>query len=302
MFSLLRPISVAIVLAGCAQSWAAPPKPTRTVQFGIAESMFEGVPESFRDVTSQPFLRLVKAGTGFDGKLQFPPDAVTLADLIDKGKIDIGVFKGYEFAFAQGRHPKLVPILIAAQHHPVQIVAVVRDDRRGSTMADLASDKIAVDPLERDLCGLFLAKEKRERLNDRNFTTHDASNGSNALFEVIDGKSGGAVVNLASLKSFQQLYPGKAKNLRVLAQTRVLPDSCVAVKAGGLDESAVRKFREALTNVEKLPGGKPLLVLWKLKGFAVFPADYEKSLSQVRDTFSQPAREAALTGARTQAP
>src|SRR5262245_20779972 len=61
----------------------------------------------------QTLRRFIKDETGFTNDIVRQEDWQELADKMKKGELHVGVFQGYEFAWAQERHPDLKPLAIA---------------------------------------------------------------------------------------------------------------------------------------------------------------------------------------------
>ncbi|MCE9531216.1 MAG: phosphate/phosphite/phosphonate ABC transporter substrate-binding protein [Planctomycetes bacterium] len=281
-------LATMLILTATEESTATadPPALKRTLQLGILENQFEGVPHSFRDAAAQPFMKLMKKSTGLDGQTHYLADPMKLAEQIDNGQIDFAIFRGYEFAWAKAKYPDLVPLALAIQYQTVQVLCIAPWDSKAANLSDFANQKISISPICRELCELVLAKEQALQMKDLPLAQQIVSNsGFEAILEVIDGHSGCAFVDRNVLKSFEAIHPGKIKNLKIIFESTAFPDSCVAMSSKKIDAQTIAKLRQTLLSVETLPGGKALLALWKLKGFTKIPADYDKSLEMVQKEF-----------------
>ena len=61
---------------------------------------------------------------------------------------------------------------------------------------------------------------------------------------------------------------------------------------GRYRDAAVAGIRTLLTTAHQTPAGKPLLMLWNLKGFEDVPADYPDQLATVAKAYPAPAADA----------
>src|SRR5262249_9805363 len=75
--------------------------------------------------------KFIRAETGMSNKITYQQGWSDLADRLARGPLHLGVFEGYEFGWAQERHPGLRPLAVAVNVHlyPVACVVVKRDNR-----------------------------------------------------------------------------------------------------------------------------------------------------------------------------
>jgi ABC-type phosphate/phosphonate transport system substrate-binding protein len=266
------------------------------VVIGMPRSLFQGMPEFMIKAGSGPFLKLMRDNTGVEGSLVIVPDAMTLAEHLNAGKIHIAVFQGHEFAWARKKHEKLVPICVADPMQPVQAYCLVSWDCKAKHVGDLKDEKIVLPSVHRDFCELFLSKQKEQHMGGKAFAGQlTCAQAADAIQDVIDGKGALTVVDAPTLSFFRKIYPGQYQNLKVLSQSDAFPNACIAVKKDELPEATVAKFRRALLNAPNLPGGGPMLTTWKLKGFVRVPDDYDAQLKSVEKNYpTPPAVRAAI--------
>lgn len=294
MFHIARTGAWLAVLAlgfGTGRRAVAEEKPADkdAVVIGMPKSLFQGMPEFMIRAGSGPFLKLMKDATGINGSLVIVPDAMTLADQINAGKIQLGVFQGHEFAWAKTKHGQLSPIVVTDPLNPVQVFCVVSWDCKANHVGDLKAEKLALPPVHRDYCELFLAKQKKTHLKGASFAAELKSpTAEDAIYDVIDGKCGLAVLDATALNGFRKLHPGPFENLKVLCQSDPFPNACIAVKKDEINPKTVEKFRQALLNAPNLPGGRPLLSTWKINGFVKVPDTYGKQLETCRTAYPMP--------------
>src|SRR5262245_11401969 len=90
--------------------------PVPEVRIGVPASVFTEVSPRIRDFVLGQFSGVMKELTGMKGKVEPPADALAVARALDERKLDLAVFQGHEFAWAQERHPNLRPLMIAVYH------------------------------------------------------------------------------------------------------------------------------------------------------------------------------------------
>jgi len=284
MFGVLGLAAVGLSLSGSARA-AEPP----IVEIGMPKSLFQGIPKYLIDLGAAPFKKMMKANTGIDGNLQYPEDCMMLADKINEGKIHLGVFQGHEFAWAKKKYPDLMPIAVASPMQPVQVFFLVKWDCEAKNIGEFKNQKISLPPVHRDYCELYLAKQKELHMKGATFTeTIKAITDDDAVQDVIDGKSACTVMDGLKLKIYENIYPGKFKNLKILCQSEVIPNTCIAIKKGELDPRTIEKFQRALINASTDAIGKPMLSTWRLKGFTAVPVDYDEQIKVISKIYPTP--------------
>jgi hypothetical protein len=93
---------------------------------GLPKTLFRGVPDGALKLANKPFQSLILDQTGLPGNVMNPADAMETAKLLDSREIHLGVFHGFEFAWAQSRYPDLQPLVIAVpQTRETQVYLVV---------------------------------------------------------------------------------------------------------------------------------------------------------------------------------
>jgi ABC-type phosphate/phosphonate transport system substrate-binding protein len=265
---------------------AAPPAPRNSVEIGMPTSLFQGYPKGLMELGAGPFRAMMKANTGMEGTVHFPPNSMALATLLDTGKLQVGVMQGHELAWAKTKYPNLAPIAVTVPMQPVQAFCLVKWDCKAAHLGDLKDEKLALPPVHRDFCELFLAKQKDLHMKGKTFAGElNRGSGEDAIFDVIEGRAGCTVVDYPTLHFFRTAHPGQFTNLKILCQSDVFPNASIVVKKGDIDETTSAKFRKALLNADTDPIGKHMLVMWKLKGFISVPADYELQLKAVEKAY-----------------
>ena len=68
----------------------------------------------------------------------------------------------------------------------------------------------------------------------------------------------------------------------------LFPAPIVAYQEGGLDDAAVRAFRDGFMKTQQSARGRMVLMLWKLTGFESVPDDYPQLLDKVAKTYTPP--------------
>src|SRR5437879_5250843 len=102
-------LGVVALVAGLLGSAALPAgegleAPPGTVRIGLVQTLFRDVPEPMVQLLMQPFSTLMRSQTGLNGRIIMGGDAHELGSRLHEGTVDLGVFHGFEFAWAQQKY------------------------------------------------------------------------------------------------------------------------------------------------------------------------------------------------------
>ncbi len=298
------PRKAAVILCPLALGLALLAAPTRAhepsavVRIGMLNSMFKDVKPAMFNALAKPFYSMVESQTGLKSELLLVPTPDEMRQQLDAGKLQFGVFHGYEFAWMRLKQPALQPLMIAApQHLPLQAFIVVHTSSAAKGLADLKGKTVAVPHGSREFALLFL-----ERLAEQaggppesyfgKITTPKTA--EDAIHDVADNKDvQAAVVDTAGLDCFKSRNPGRYKRIKILTASEPFPESVVAYRPGMVDEGTIRRFREGMSQAHTTPLGRQLLSLWALTGFQPIPATYPQQLDAIIKSYPPPGTVAA---------
>src|SRR5262245_37263176 len=146
--------------------------------------------------TLQGFIR---SETGFANDIAQQKDWRELAAKLEDGRLHIGVFQGYEFAWARDQHPKLRPLALAVNVHTYRTAhVVVRNDNKATNLDGLAGQSVALPRVNQGHLRLFLERQAQASGKDlEKFFAKVTSpeNIEDALDDVVDGVVQAAVVD-----------------------------------------------------------------------------------------------------------
>jgi ABC-type phosphate/phosphonate transport system substrate-binding protein len=298
---MLRPRPLALGLAALALSlWAAPgaaraqDKPASgTVKIGMVSTLFRDVPPAMVQIMMPPFQTLMRAQTGLEGEFLTIDNAHELGRRLNEGKVELGVFHGFEFAWAQQKYPDLRPLVLAINYQRVlHAYFVVRDDNAAVGLSNLQGKTLAVPRKSREYCLLFLDRECQQlKTEAKDFFGKIVNHGSieDALDDVLRDKVQVAVVDSVALDSYEKIKPGCFARLKVLKQSAAFPSAVVAYRQGSLDAALLAKFREGMITAHQNPRGKELMTMWRLTAFENAPDDFQQQLNAVLKAYPPPA-------------
>jgi ABC-type phosphate/phosphonate transport system substrate-binding protein len=240
----------------------------------------------------------IKEETELNNEILQQKDWQQLTDKMAKGELQLGVFQGYEFAWAVERQPKLKPLAIAVNVYRYPIAYVVtRHDSKAKEFADLKGQSLTLPATGQGFLHLFLERQSEgsgEKI-DKFFSKISApDNVEDALDAVVDGKIQAAVVDRAALEAYKQRKPGRFNRLKEIAHSQPFPPPVVVYYDGAIDQTTLNRFKAGLLGAAKKEKGETLLTLFRLTGFETVPNDFDKVLAETRKTYSPTMSAAKL--------
>ncbi len=259
-------------------------------RIGVPRSSFRDLPPGLIGFAGQPFKDLMKTQTGLDGEAVIMADSMMIAADIDSGKLQMGVFHGYEFAWAKQKYAELEPIVCSVPRPKnVQAFVLVRVDAKAVGMGDFRGKRLVMASTSRDCARLFLRKQESETLASKEFgSLEKAQTVHEAIHKVIEGDADLTVVDSASWNYYQKIYPGRSRNLRVLSRSEVFPPTVLAFKKGRLDESTLKAIRAGLLVADKNPKAVRIMNLIRIDRFETVPEHYDAAVKSCLKAYPSP--------------
>jgi hypothetical protein len=205
----------------------------------------------------------------------------------------LGVFEGYEFAWAQERRPGLKALAVAVnvRRYPVACVMV----KQGGPLkgfAGLQGRSIYLPKEGPHHLRVFV--EGRCRAAGKTAATFFAKITSqetveDALDDVVDGAVAAAAVDHAALEAYQRRKPGRARKLRELTRSDPFPPPVVAYHGTALGEATRRRFLAGMLSAHRKEKGRTMLTYFRVTAFQAVPDDYARVLARSRKDYPAPA-------------
>jgi ABC-type phosphate/phosphonate transport system substrate-binding protein len=239
--------------------------------------------------------RFIKDETGLDNKIIRQKNWRELTDKMAKGQLELGVFEGYEFAWAQAKLPGLAPLALAVNVHryPVAFVVVKRDNQ-ARDFAGLKGKSIYLPPAGPHHLRLFVERQseisgKKAEAFFSKITSQE--NVEDALDDVVDGVVDAAAVDQTALEAFKRRKPVRFNRLKELTRSQPLPSAVIAYYGKVPAEALRRRFLEGLLAADRKDQGKMLLALFRVTGFQAIPTDFAKVLARTRKDYPIPVEK-----------
>ncbi|MFL5242629.1 MAG: phosphate/phosphite/phosphonate ABC transporter substrate-binding protein [Gemmataceae bacterium] len=263
------------------------------IRVGVAGSMFRDAPAPLVSALMKPFKSLLDTQTGINGQMVAAGDAEDLGKQLADDKVQLGVFHGFEFAWAQLKHPELKALIITINPPSCcRVNVVIAKDDNCKVLADLKGKVVAIPMHTREHCHLFIerrcldAGQPMQRFFEKVTTPADMED---ALDGVVDGVYAAAVVDGGVLANYAKRKPGRANKLKTLIESEPFPPAVVACNPANLDEAVQKRFAEGLINAGETSKGQRLLTICRITGFETIPSGFEKELLRIAKAYPPPS-------------
>jgi len=231
----------------------------------------------------------IKEETGLNNTIERQKDWRELAEKMTKGQLHLGVFQGFEFAWAQEQHSALKPLALTVNiyRYPVAYI-VVQQKNEAKDFAGLQGQSLCLPNTGQRYLRLFIDRQSQAHGKEATaffakITTED--NAEDALDDVVEGAVQATAVDRATLEAFKRRKPGRFNQLKEVARSQPLPPVIVAYYDTILDDATLRRFRDGLLNAGKKEKGRTMLTLFRLTGFDAVPDDLGKILAETRKAY-----------------
>lgn len=262
------------------------------LKIGMLSGMFRDQQPKVVELMGKQFRDLMTKHVGYSGDVEVVDCPFALCDKLKENKVQLGVFHGFEFAWAQQKCDDLVPLIVTCPPGgTVQAMVVVPADSPAKTLADLKGEVLIPRGAKAHTL-VFLGKlreglpaDAAKPVAKTDQTPEDVMNA------VVGGKASAALVDVGALDGYKVLNPGGWKGLRVLAKSEEFPPAVVCYRKGTLTDEQAAKIRDGMTASCKTPTGKLLMTLWNLKGFEAPPKGYQASLDDILKAYPAPKED-----------
>ena len=149
--------ALAVIPSALVNAWQNKSDPLRIGTSGNLTGVKEGSKEKAALTTLQAF---IKDETGMNDEIMRQKNWRELAEKMSKGDLQIGVFQGYEFAWAHEQTPGLKPLALAVNVHlyPTAYVVARRDDS-AKDFAGLQGQSLCIPDTGEPFLRLFVEHE-----------------------------------------------------------------------------------------------------------------------------------------------
>jgi ABC-type phosphate/phosphonate transport system substrate-binding protein len=259
------------------------------LRIGTSGSLTNGIETPKEKASRETLQEFIKEETGLKNEIIAEKEWHELTDKLAKGDIHLGVYQGYEFAWAQAKKPELKPLALSVNvtRYPMVII-LAKKDSQAEDMAGLKGQSISIPAINQRYLRMFVEKEAGQPLDKYFSKVEHPDNIDDALDDVVDGIADATAVDKAALDGYERNKPGRFAKLKEIAKSPPYPPVLVAYYDKKLDDQTRNRFKDGLVGASKKEKGQQMLTLFRLTGFEGPPADFDKVLERARKDFPEP--------------
>lgn len=291
-------IVLALVLGVAPRAGAAEPAAPNAamtpdvIKVSIMDGMFRGVPQGLIQAGGQQFGGLFEKLVGLPGQVETDASHLALAKKLDGGKVHLGVFHGFEWAWVKKEYPNLAPLAITIPPHLPQAAIVVNAKNAAAGPHALGGANIEV-PFNMKAHGFAYVEKLQKDVPKDSFKiaiSEDLT--QDDLIEDLEKNRVKAVlVDAAAFASFQKNFPGRAGKVKLLCKSEIFPQTVVVYNQKALPQKTVAQLQKGLQAAAQNSHGRAFLFMWNLKGFEAPNAAFEDLVAKSLVTFPAPEKK-----------
>jgi ABC-type phosphate/phosphonate transport system substrate-binding protein len=268
---------------------AATKQPASLLRIGTSGSLAVADKDTKETTALGTLQNFIKKETGLDNEIVRQKDWQELAEKMASKHFQLGVFQGYELAWAQEKYPALKPLALAVNvyRYPTAYV-VARKDNAAKDFSGLQGQSIAITGGDVGFLRLFVDREcEALQKNAKTFFSRVAT--PDSVEDTVDDLVDGSIQAVAELEAYKRRKPSRFAQLKAVAESKPFPPVVVAYYDGVVDPATLDRFRDGLLGASQKESGQTLLTLFRLTKFEAVPADFDSVLTRTRQTYPPPA-------------
>jgi ABC-type phosphate/phosphonate transport system substrate-binding protein len=259
------------------------------LQIGSSGSLTKEQDKGSVESANNALKKLILDETGLKSDLIVTGSLEKLEADIKSGKLHLGLFQGYEFAWAREKNPNLKSLAIGVNQYPKLVTSVVaKRDSQATELAAFKGKVLAMPVVSLEHGKLFINKATDGKKPEEFFGKVTAPQSvEDALDDVVDGVAQVTLADQVALDAFKRRKPGRFGKLKEI-QKAEFPVPVVVYQEGVLDKEILQRFRDGILRAKKTAEGRRVLELWRLTAFEPVPAQYETELAALLKTYPPP--------------
>jgi len=279
--------------------WLPPARAESTeggsVRVGVVSTLFRDVPEPMVPTLLRPLRSLLETQTGMVGNLAAVKTWEQLAADLEARKTQLGVFHGFEFAWAREKYPNLKPLVVTVGNKGLSCAClIVRNDSDADEIEDLKGATVAVPLRTREHCHLFLERQcascQAQTMKEFFGEVTRPASVEAGFAAVIGGRVRALVTDGASLEWYRERRPTLFAKLKVIKKSDPFPPAVFAYRPGTVDEETVKRVQQGLYAAHENDDSRQIMAHCQIARFIQVPDDYDKTLAAFAKTYPAPAK------------
>ncbi|MEY4393579.1 MAG: hypothetical protein RL595_828 [Planctomycetota bacterium] len=265
----------------------------KTLKIGMVKTIFKDTPDSLLQLLMKPFRSVMESQTGFAGDLVMIPNHKSLSKQLIDGDASVGVYHGFEFAWAKLKNPDLQPMMLAVNSKaPLVAYLVVSKDSKVAKVEELKGKKLALPRGNREHCRMFLEHRilpANSKANDyfakvqQNMDLEDAFDGLG------DGDYQAVLADSTAWEAYKTQKPGRADKLVAVMVSETFVPAVIGYNPKKLDKEAFEGFKNGMLSASNNPSSKRLLEFVKITSFETIPVNFQEQLNDSVRNYPPPS-------------
>ena len=265
----------------------------KTLKIGMVKTIFKDTPDSLLQLLMKPFRSVMESQTGFAGDLVMIPNHKSLSKQLIDGDASVGVYHGFEFAWAKLKNPDLQPMMLAVNSKaPLVAYLVVSKDSKVAKVEELKGKKLALPRGNREHCRMFLEHRilpANSKANDyfakvqQNMDLEDAFDGLG------DNDFQAVLADSTAWEAYKTQKPGRADKLVAVMVSETFVPAVIGYNPKKLDKEAFEGFKNGMLSASNNPSSKRLLEFVKITSFETIPANFQEQLNDSVRNYPPPS-------------
>ena len=264
--------------------------PLRIGKGGVINSDAEGREKG----GMQTFEDFIKDETGLPASIQVRKDWRDVVAGLENGDLQMGVFQGFEFAWAQEQQPKLKPLAVGINVQRYRVICIVTAQKNPATnFAGLKGQTFSIPEQSQTVFRLVVDHElaAQKSTAENYFKKLTLNQGiEDALDDVVDGAVQAAVTDRPALDTYKRRKSGRFNQLKVVFESQPLPPPVIASYDERPDANTRQRFVRGVLEANRKESGRNVLTLLRLSAFEPVPQDFDKVLAATRKTYPAPGK------------
>jgi ABC-type phosphate/phosphonate transport system substrate-binding protein len=275
-------------------------KTPRSFHIGISDALIRGqTTPAAALVQVQPMAEVFGMVGNVRPQFQFD-SAEGLAKSLSEGKIQLAVMPGIEYGWLGEKGKGLAPLALAyTSDIRLKAYVLTNTDNKVTTLRELKGERLALPRRAPYHTQIFLhysicsCGAQPQGFFARSTLAPD----TDAAIEcVIDKEAVAVVVDGQSWEVFKERKSGRAKRLRVLAESPAFPTSALVYKPGSMSDEDLKQLKEGLFTAHEKAFTRQLLNFWRISRFVPYTPEYEQVVQSIVHDIPVPIVPATFAG------
>jgi ABC-type phosphate/phosphonate transport system substrate-binding protein len=286
---LRRGIGALAILSLCAITVEGRPEKIDVLRIGTSGTLEPEGGDANDKSSIETLKSFIKDETGFNSEIIRQKNWQELAQKMSNGELQVGVFQGFEFAWAKEKFSDLKPLAVAVNTYVYpEVYLVAARDSGASDFNGFHGKSLSVVKNAPGFIRFFVDRQCQSAGNTSvkffsKILPHE--NFEDAIDDVVDAQADVVAADRAALDAYKRRKPGRFAKLKSIVQSKPFLPAVVACYEKMLDDETARQFRGGLLGASSKEKGQTMLNLFRLTGFKDPDDKFDQVLKATREAY-----------------